>query len=64
MVDERERACDEEVVRLGNRKALRGGIFNVCKLYVESPLECVPGISGSNLKRRIEAIMSNRAVVN
>src|SRR5204862_578015 len=33
---------------------------NVCKLYVESPLVCVSGVTGSNLKNRIEAIMRNR----
>jgi hypothetical protein len=31
----------------------------VCKLYVESPLACVSGVTGSNLKKRIEAIMNN-----
>ena len=35
-------------------------ILNVCKLYMESPLVCVSGVTGSNLKRRIEAIMTNR----
>ncbi len=62
MIDERERACDEEVVRsLGEPKAYAEAILNVCKLYVESPLACVPGISGSNLKRRIERILNDRA---
>jgi bla regulator protein BlaR1 len=62
MVDERERACDEEVIRsLGEPQAYAEAILNVCKLYVESPLECVPGISGSNLRRRIERILHNRA---
>jgi bla regulator protein blaR1 len=66
MVEERELACDEEVLRdLGEPKAYAEGILNVCKLYVESPLECVSGVSGgSNLKKRIEAIMSNRVVLN
>jgi bla regulator protein blaR1 len=61
MIDERERACDEEVVRtLGEPRAYAEAILNVCKLYVESPLACVPGISGSNLKRRIERILNDR----
>jgi bla regulator protein blaR1 len=61
LVDERERACDEEVLRLGNRPQVYAeGILNVCKLYLESPLVCVPGVTGANLKRRIEAIMKNR----
>ncbi len=61
LVDERERACDEEVLRLGSTPQVYAeGILNVCKLYVESQLACVSGVSGSNLKRRIEAIMKNR----
>ena len=61
MVEERERACDEEVLRLGNEpRVYAEGILNVCKLYVESPLVCVSGVTGANLKRRIETIMQNR----
>ena len=62
MVEERERACDEEVLReIGEPKAYAQGILSVCKLYVESPLTCVSGVTGSNLKKRIEAIMVHRA---
>jgi uncharacterized protein (TIGR03435 family) len=32
----------------------------VCKRYVESPLACVAGVTGADLKKRIEAIMANR----
>jgi bla regulator protein blaR1 len=61
LVEERERACDEEVLRLGSEPHVYAeGIVNVCKLYVESPLVCVSGVTGSNLKKRIEAIMTNR----
>jgi beta-lactamase regulating signal transducer with metallopeptidase domain len=61
MVEERERACDEEVLHLGSEPQVYAeGILNVCKLYVESPLPCVSGATGSDLKRRIEAIMANR----
>ena len=61
MVEERERACDEEVLRLGSEpRVYAEGLLNVCKLYVESPLLCVAGITGANLKRRIEAIMANQ----
>jgi bla regulator protein BlaR1 len=35
-------------------------ILNVCKLYVESPLACVSGVSGSDLKKRIQAILAGR----
>jgi len=61
LVDERERACDEEVLRLGSKpQVYAAGILNICKLYVEAPLVCVSGVTGSNLKRRIHAIMKNR----
>lgn len=61
LVDERERACDEEVLRLGAKaQVYAAGILNVCRLYVETPLACVSGVTGSNLKKRVEAIMKNR----
>jgi bla regulator protein blaR1 len=61
LVDERERACDEYVLDLfGEPHEYAQGILNVCKLYVESPIVCVSGVSGANLKTRIEAIMINR----
>lgn len=61
MVEEREQACDEEVLRLGSEpRVYAEGILNVCKLYMESPLTCVAGVTGANLKRRVEAIMGNR----
>jgi bla regulator protein BlaR1 len=59
LVAERERACDEEVLRLGSDpKVYAEGILKVCELYLESPLECVAGVTGSNLRRRIRAIMT------
>jgi bla regulator protein blaR1 len=62
LVDERERACDEEVLKLGNEPhAYAEGILQVCEFYLESPLVCVSGVTGSNLKERIEAIMIHRA---
>jgi uncharacterized protein (TIGR03435 family) len=63
LVDERERACDEEVLRMcGEPQAYAEGIVNVCKRYVESPLACVAGVTGSNLRNRIRDIMTNRTV--
>jgi bla regulator protein BlaR1 len=59
LVEERERACDEEVLRQGgDPQVYAEGILNVCRLYVESPLVCVAGVTGANLKRRIEDIMT------
>ncbi len=61
LVEERERSCDEEVLRLGSEPEVYAeGILNVCKLYIESPLACVSGVTGANLKKRIESIMSHR----
>jgi uncharacterized protein (TIGR03435 family) len=63
LVEERERACDEEVLRLGNQASVYAdAILHVCKLYLESPLACVSGVAGSDIRRRIEIIMSNRGV--
>jgi len=60
LVDERERACDEAVLKLGCEPAeYAEGILKICKRYVVAPA-CVAGVSGSNLKKRIEAIMENR----
>ena len=63
LVDERERACDQEVLRsCGEPQTYAEGIVGVCKRYVESPLTCVPGVSGANVKNRIRDIMTNRTV--
>jgi bla regulator protein blaR1 len=65
MVEERERACDEEVLRLGSEpRVYAEGILNVCKSYLSSPLPCASGVSGSDLKKRIEAIVTYRAARN
>jgi beta-lactamase regulating signal transducer with metallopeptidase domain len=65
LMEERERACDEEVLRVvGDPHTYAEGILNVCKFYKESPLVCMSGVTGSNLKNRIEAIMTNRIIHN
>jgi bla regulator protein BlaR1 len=61
LVEERERACDEEVLRQGSDPEVYAeSILKVCKFYLESPLVCVAGVTGSDLKRRIEEIMTCR----
>ena len=63
LVEDRERACDEAVVESGReRRVYAESILKVCEFCVESPLPCVPGVSGADLKRRIAMIMSHRAV--
>jgi bla regulator protein blaR1 len=60
LVDERERACDESVLDLQeNPQVYAGAILKVCEFYLMLPLTCIPGITSSNLKKRIEAIMTN-----
>jgi len=58
LVDERERACDEDVVDRGTEPDVYAeSILKVCRFYVESPLVCVAGVTGSNLEQRMEHIM-------
>lgn len=59
MLDERERACDEEVLRLGSDPHIYAeSILRVCRFCVACPSACVAGVTGSDLKRRVEEIMS------
>ncbi|PYV44632.1 MAG: hypothetical protein DMG06_05710 [Acidobacteria bacterium] len=61
LIEERERACDEEVLQQGSQPEVYAeGILRVCKLYLESPLSCSSGVTGADLKQRIEAIMTHR----
>jgi uncharacterized protein (TIGR03435 family) len=61
LMDERERACDEKVVAQGSEPQVYAeGILKVCEFYLESPLACAAGVTGSNLQKRIEEIMSHR----
>lgn len=61
MVEERERACDEEVLmRGGEAETYAEGILEVCKFYAESPVACVSGVSGADLKKRIVRIMTGQ----
>lgn len=60
LVEERERACDESVLAAGNdAETYAESILKVCRLYLAAPLACTPGVSGADLKKRIEAIMTN-----
>jgi len=62
LVEERERACDEEVLRLGSQPEVYAeSILKTCQFYLESPLACMSGISGSDLKKRVVRIMTQRA---
>ena len=63
LIAERERACDEAVIRGGSEpEAYAESILKTCQFFVESPLTCVSGITGSDLKKRIEEIMTNESI--
>jgi hypothetical protein len=64
LIAERERACDESVLASGNEPEVYAeSILKVCRFYVQSPLDCAAGVSGANLKKRVEEIMINRRLV-
>jgi len=58
LVEERERACDEEVT--GDPQTFAEAVLNVCRLYAAAPRACVSGITGASLTRRVETILENR----
>ena len=61
LVEERECACDEEVVALGSdRQIYAESILKVCEFCLGSPLPCVAGVTGADLKKRMVHIMNDR----
>lgn len=57
LIEERERACDEEVILEGHAaENYAEGILAVCEHYITSQLPSVSGVSGSDLRKRIERI--------
>ena len=61
LMEERERACDEEVLELGSKRHVYAeSILKVCEFCVGSPLACVAGVTGADLKKRMVYIMTER----
>ena len=61
LVEERERACDEEVLRLGNPPQVYAeSILKTCEFCVGSLPVSVSGVTGADLKSRIVRIMTER----
>ncbi len=59
LIREREEACDEGVLSLGNEPSVYAeSILAACKFCVQSPLPYVAGVSSSNLQQRIVRIMT------
>ncbi len=62
LVDERERACDEAVLQLGNPpQTYAESILKTCEFCVSAPLACISGVTGADLKQRIARIMTQRS---
>ncbi len=60
LIEERERACDEAVIRAGHsRAAYARSLVECCRLYLQSPLSCVAGASGADLIGRVRQIMTS-----
>jgi beta-lactamase regulating signal transducer with metallopeptidase domain len=61
LIAEREHACDESVLASGrDPQTYAEGILKVCRFYLQSKLACASGVSGADLKKRVEAIMTHR----
>ncbi|PYR46442.1 MAG: hypothetical protein DMF89_22045 [Acidobacteria bacterium] len=64
LVDERVRACDEEVVRLGSDPQVYAeSILKTCEWSIEPPV-IVAGVAGSDLRQRIEAIVKHETTAS
>ncbi|WP_158787136.1 M56 family metallopeptidase [Granulicella sp. L46] len=62
LIEEREQACDEAVVGIVKQPASYAeGLLKACRFCVESPLLCNSGITGADLNRRLQKIMTSRA---
>lgn len=65
LISERERACDEAVVQCGSDpRVYAESILRASKFCLESPLSCVSGVTGSDLKQRMVRIMTYKGKLN
>jgi bla regulator protein BlaR1 len=64
LVKEREQACDEAVLRAGTEAHVYAdAILSTCRFYLTSNSISFSAVTGSDLKKRIEAIMRNKPTV-
>jgi uncharacterized protein (TIGR03435 family) len=62
MTEDRELACDERVIeQSAEPQKYAESILKVCAFCFESPLQCVSGVSGSDLKMRVLRILRSRS---
>src|SRR5678815_2421712 len=60
----RDSSCDEQVLKVGiDRQIYASAILRVCEFYLAAPLAMVSRVTGSNLKTRIEDIMTPRMIL-
>ncbi len=60
LLEERERACDEAVMRLtGEGEIYAASILKVLRFCLHSPVAGASGAGGANLRRRLEYIMTD-----
>jgi uncharacterized protein (TIGR03435 family) len=62
LIDERERACDEEVLRLGNEADVyAGSILNACRQYLvaQASRPVLSAATGADLRKRVERILTD-----
>jgi bla regulator protein BlaR1 len=65
LVEEREQACDEEVLQMVSQPQVYAeSILKTCEFCVASPLACVSGVTGADLKKRIVRIMTERVATS
>jgi uncharacterized protein (TIGR03435 family) len=61
LIEEREHACDEEVLQLGNQPHVYAeSILKTCEFCMRSPLACVAGVTGADLTNRVHRIMTTQ----
>jgi TonB family protein len=61
LVDERERACDEEVLEMGtDKRSYAEGIVKVCGFCLRAPAALVAGVGGSQISDRLKSILTWR----